>query len=315
MTPEERKIAGKVGLLVVAASIAAYFAPETKVGTPPDVGGQLKHMAILAVFIERSVEVYLGVFKANGPERVPLAGDEPGQPATIKATLAALVLGLLISLVGVRILPSVGFAGVELSWPMEWIRSGVDVVISGALMAGGSLLVHEVAEATKAGLRNISGLVPASENNVVPFAHRAQGQRHYPSAEFLDAGLVETACAAAYDANKDDCNKFAKAVCSHFGISVTGQADEIVDQISGAGWTLLTGGGPQAKASAEAGMLVVAGLKGAKHNPPRSNGHVAIIVPGPLAPRQVSDRLLGVDRRNTWQETNPKLLMESGGSR
>src|SRR5207245_5250472 len=68
---------------------------------------------------------------------------------------------------------------------------------------------------------------------------------------------------------------FAKAVAAEFGITLTGQANDIVDQIQRQPWQLLKSG-YEANNKAGAG-LVMAGLKAAPL------GHVAFVVPGPLA--------------------------------
>src|SRR5690606_13438894 len=101
-------------------------------------------------------------------------------------------------------------------------------------------------------------------------------------------------------------------VSTKFGVDLTGQADNIVDQIKQADWTKLTDG-VDAKAKADAGWLVVAGLKSTGHNPPRSNGHVVIVVSGPLSngkyPSGYWGTLGGVGRKNTtinysWRESD-----------
>jgi len=89
-------------------------------------------------------------------------------------------------------------------------------------------------------------------------------------------------CEAKFEANKSDCNAFVKAVANKFSVNLTGQADSIVDQIRGVGWTQLNHDGVKAKEKADNGWLVVAGLKSSDNVPPQNNGHVAIIVSGGL---------------------------------
>lgn len=96
------------------------------------------------------------------------------------------------------------------------------------------------------------------------------------------AQKIIDACESAFDDNSDDCNKFAKAVTTQFGVTLTGNADAIVDQIQGDGWTALADG-VEAKAKADDGWLVIGGLKGADQSPPADHGHVVIVVSGPLA--------------------------------
>src|SRR5262249_23554350 len=89
-------------------------------------------------------------------------------------------------------------------------------------------------------------------------------------------------CDEVFDDNSDDCNKFAKAVAAKFSITLTGNADSIVDAIQGEGWTVLADG-VEAKSKADDGWFVVGGLKGADQTPPVDHGHVVIVVSGPLA--------------------------------
>lgn len=93
---------------------------------------------------------------------------------------------------------------------------------------------------------------------------------------------IKTFCENEWEANKSNCSGFVKAVATDLGITLTGQADDIVDQIQGAGWTSIADG-VQAKTKAEEGWLVVAGQKGADHVPPATNGHVVVVVSGQLA--------------------------------
>lgn len=94
--------------------------------------------------------------------------------------------------------------------------------------------------------------------------------------------IIES-CNANFEANKSDCSGFVKAVASNFSVNLTGQADNIVDQIKGSGWTQLGHDGVKAKEKADNGWLVIAGLKSSENVPPQANGHVAIVVSGVLA--------------------------------
>lgn len=88
-------------------------------------------------------------------------------------------------------------------------------------------------------------------------------------------------CNKQFEPFKDNCSGFVKAVAAKFRVVLTGQADHIVDQMQQAGWTILNNG-KEAKEKADAGWLVIAGLKSKDHDPARNNGHVAIVVKGPL---------------------------------
>jgi hypothetical protein len=126
------------------------------------------------------------------------------------------------------------------------------------------------------------------------------------------AQSIISQCDIVFDANKADCNKFVKAVASHFGIELQGAADSIVDGISGAEWTQLSDG-IAAKAQADSGFLVIGGLKGSDMSPPEDHGHVVIVVSGPLAqdkyPTAYWGKLEGVGSQNktvnwAWTSAN-----------
>lgn len=83
-------------------------------------------------------------------------------------------------------------------------------------------------------------------------------------------------------ANAGDCSAFAKAVAQDFSVTLTGQANDIVDQLNASnGWTVLgadADAGQRAAAAAAKGEFVVGARKEA------GNGHVVIVVAGsPLA--------------------------------
>src|SRR4051812_46627910 len=92
-----------------------------------------------------------------------------------------------------------------------------------------------------------------------------------PQQQIIDA------CEANYTTHIGDCSGFCKAVAHDLGIpTLSGMANDIVDEIQKAPWTVLTDG-IAAKAQADAGNLVIGGLKDNPH------GHVVIVVQGPLA--------------------------------
>lgn len=88
---------------------------------------------------------------------------------------------------------------------------------------------------------------------------------------------IINACEAEFQQHIADCSGFAKAVAGNLGISLTGMANDIVDQIQAAPWTLLADG-IAAKAQADAGSFVIGGLKDTPH------GHVVVVVQGPIDP-------------------------------
>jgi hypothetical protein len=91
-----------------------------------------------------------------------------------------------------------------------------------------------------------------------------------------------SACEKHWDAQKANCSGFVKAIAGEFGITLTGQADAIVDQMKGEGWEAVRDGAAAA-VLAESGRFVLAGLKGAEHRPVAAHGHVVVVVGKPLA--------------------------------
>jgi hypothetical protein len=251
---------------------------------------RLQQMALLTIVIERAVEVYLGVSQQNGPDRHDPAVDRSSANARRPASIVALTLGILIAIVGVRILDTIGTLTATSIWATA-IWNGVDVVLSGGLLAGGSFLIHEVTEMISGTIKRVDPSTPKAPadaaNVVAPNAITPDALARIlalaPTAPPSSKGQpVIDRCESAFDANKNDCSAFVRAVAAASGIALTGQADDIVDQVAGAGWVKLTDG-VQAASMADAGMLVIAGLKSSEHTPARSNGHVAVVVSGPLA--------------------------------
>lgn len=95
---------------------------------------------------------------------------------------------------------------------------------------------------------------------------------------------VTTACAACFAANAGDCSSFARAVAARLNVKLAGAANDIADTLrTGAnGWSKLPDG-VAAAASARAGKLVLAGLRGDQQATPSEHGHVVVVVPGDLA--------------------------------
>jgi hypothetical protein len=101
-----------------------------------------------------------------------------------------------------------------------------------------------------------------------------------------DAQEILTACVESYPHNKGDCNHFVKAVEEELGLYDFGPGDNanaiVAKMEASADWQRLTNAG-DAKAKADAGRLVIAGLRGSDQTPPVKHGHVAVVVQGPLS--------------------------------
>ena len=93
-------------------------------------------------------------------------------------------------------------------------------------------------------------------------------------------------CEANWDANKDDCNHFVKAVADALGVtlfSAGDNADAIMDKLpNAAGWSaiLATPPDPAVENAASGGQFIIAGLESRDFTPPRNNGHVVVVVKG-----------------------------------
>jgi hypothetical protein len=86
---------------------------------------------------------------------------------------------------------------------------------------------------------------------------------------------IEEACVKHWDAHKDNCSGFVRAVATELGLAVEGDANGIVDAMAQTPWKSLTSGA-EAKTQAELGYFVLGGLKAAGH------GHIVVVTPGPL---------------------------------
>jgi hypothetical protein len=127
---------------------------------------RLRQMALLALVIERAVEVYLRVADQNGPDRNDPAAVGAARPsATQPATFVALIVGILAALLGVRVMDSfIAFASD--GWLAAMLWNGVDILISGTLLAGGAVFMHEIVETLVGGVRSINKRIsPAGKSN------------------------------------------------------------------------------------------------------------------------------------------------------
>jgi len=105
----------------------------------------------------------------------------------------------------------------------------------------------------------------------------------------VDANALRiiSVCEANWEAHKSNCSGFVKAVAAQLEVTTFAHGDDanvIADKLQAAtDWVALTeGDGPAAKGQADAGLLVIAGLKGSDQVIPDADGHVVVVVAGPL---------------------------------
>jgi len=116
--------------------------------------------------------------------------------------------------------------------------------------------------------------IAGPEAQRVPYASRV---------ELALPARVQQACENAFDDNADDCNKFVKAVATSLGVTLKGNADDIVAEIQQLPWTYIGNDLGAAKRAADlAGQskLVIGGLTSDALG--EAHGHVIVVVPGNL---------------------------------
>jgi len=116
---------------------------------------------------------------------------------------------------------------------------------------------------------------------------------------------IQDFCEQEWDANKADCSAFVRAVAGDLGITLSGQANALIDTMGRPPWTQLGTDTAKAATYAQMGYLVIAGLKATP------NGHVAVIMPVAPSPYLTGywGMLHGVGRKNTtlnwsWNHTD-----------
>lgn len=112
--------------------------------------------------------------------------------------------------------------------------------------------------------------------------------------------LVKAFCEEFWPKDKSDCSLFVRDVADAMGATLTGNADTIVNTIRKK-WRKLPNG-VAARVAAEAGTLVIAGLRGDEQADPSEHGHVVVVVSGALDhgkyPHAYWGRLGGVGERD-----------------
>ncbi|SIN80745.1 hypothetical protein SAMN05444166_0989 [Singulisphaera sp. GP187] len=141
----------------------------------------------------------------------------------------------------------------------------------------------------------------------------ALAKRPIPAGCSVDAEIIVKACELHWEEHKGNCSGFVKAVAAELGVGLSGQANDIVKSIVANWWPIASGA--EAQSWAEAGYLVVAGLEA------EPNGHVVVVVPGPLAngkyPTAYWGRLGSSGKKNTtlnysWNSTTRDKVIYGG---
>lgn len=92
---------------------------------------------------------------------------------------------------------------------------------------------------------------------------------------------IVAACQKWYSSFSNDCSGFVRAVTEELGHPVSGNANGIMNELaSSRAWESIDRAA--AVEAVKTGALVIAGLKSSEHNPARNNGHVVIVIDGPL---------------------------------
>jgi hypothetical protein len=155
-------VAGCLGLGWLGSSVGAEIVPADD--WEASFWPRFQYMLVFSVLIERSVEVYLNASQLNGDDRFAADHRKAGKNATRTASIAAIVLSVLVAVAGVRLMTTLG-EPVSDHWITSWIWYGTDIVVSAGLMAGGSVLFHEVAEVLRGGIGSLGTRFQTAERS------------------------------------------------------------------------------------------------------------------------------------------------------
>lgn len=164
----ERNI-GRVGVPVLVAAVAVVVGVQGDALAPVDAGAggrpfvaalaQLGILYIVALFVERALEVLLKAWRQGGKARLEekaRAADDADRAAAEtelreyragtqrRALLVGLTLGILVSVSGVRLLgPIFEFAGAAAPFQRA-VFQFTDIILTAGLIAGGSAAIHDL---------------------------------------------------------------------------------------------------------------------------------------------------------------------------
>lgn len=150
--------------VVVVFSLGDSLKPvATKGGEAPFLTGltQLGILYIVALFVERSLEVLIKAWRQGGKSRLEEAArladagaaktqaeqklEEYRAGTQRRALLVGLTLGFLVSLSGVRILGRIFEFDGAAGWSFQQaVFQFTDIVVTAGLIAGGSATIHEL---------------------------------------------------------------------------------------------------------------------------------------------------------------------------
>ena len=157
-----------LALLVLTLAVVVFFAGDSlkpigmQEGEAPFLTAltQLGILYIVALFVERSLEVLIKAWRQGGKSRLQeevrsaeegvkveaeKALEEYRAGTQRRALLAGLTLGILVSLSGVRLLGPIFEFGVEDAWSFQQaIFQFTDIIVTAGLIAGGSATIHEL---------------------------------------------------------------------------------------------------------------------------------------------------------------------------
>ncbi len=166
-------------LFLIVGILLAVIAPGVINPDPekwPDaLNARLSMMFVVAVFIERAVEVYLNASGRNGPDRFRLDKSlivAHNESTAIVAGTFSISLGLIAAFAGVRILDVFGAPVIakdaDFGNLITYSWYGIDVFISGGLLGGGATIFHEIAETLRGGIIRVGDVVkPQSGHEIV----------------------------------------------------------------------------------------------------------------------------------------------------
>ncbi len=178
--------------LVVFLAAAAFVASVSSAkvlgfaADPETLRNLFLTLLIVATFKERAQEVFVKAWR--GMERSALQREldaaSPEHWPNAQAALAkfkaatgqrvmflSLSLGLLISVAGVRVLEPLVESPPEADTPEKWLFTSLDLVITAGLLAGGSVLIHDMMSALSTALTSTKEKLTAqATTNQVPVA-------------------------------------------------------------------------------------------------------------------------------------------------